>query len=431
MANLRQVAQYGLNALLKAGAGKAQCVVTFTDKHEMNVELGEFSLLRTTFDTNIRLTAIKDNRRGSTSINKSDNESIDKAASDVLAIAAASAPDEAFDIAETQPPAEFTSGSDSPDLDTMYSSMKKLIHQVEDKYPKLVLMQAIIDFTRSRSCFVNSNNVDFVTNKGVYNCTFIFSSKDEDKVSSFNYTGFSLRDLEKDLLECGSLDILLKQSTEQIVTRPLEGKFVGDVIITPDCMNDMLYFISRALSDGPMISGTSIYKDKLGEQIASPMFTLHSRPVSDEICNGYFVTSDGYAVQNSTIIESGVLKTYLLSLYGSRKTGLDRAVNMGGAFVIDPGDTRFDDMIKSVKKGILLARFSGGYPSDNGDFSGVAKNSYLIEDGQIKYPISESMVSGNFVEMLKNIKGISRERIDYGFSILPWVQVSGITVSGK
>ena len=49
MANLRQVAQYGLNALLKAGAGKAQCVVTFTDKHEMNVELGEFSLLEDHF----------------------------------------------------------------------------------------------------------------------------------------------------------------------------------------------------------------------------------------------------------------------------------------------------------------------------------------------------------------------------------------------
>jgi PmbA protein len=41
------------------------------------------------------------------------------------------------------------------------------------------------------------------------------------------------------------------------------------------------------------------------------------------------------------------------------------------------------------------------------------------------------MVSGNFAEMLKNIKAISRERIDYGFSILPWVHVSGITVSGK
>ena len=261
------------------------------------MELGEFTLLRTTFDARVGLTAIKDNRRGSTSINKSDDESIDKAAGEVLAIAAASAPDEAFDIAESQPPAEFSSGSDSPDLDKMHSSMKHLIQQVKGKYPKLVIMQAIMDFTHSRSCFVNSNNVDFVTNKGVYNCTFIFSSRDEDKVSSFNYTTFSLRDLERDLLECGSLDILFKQSTEQIVTKPLEGKFVGDVIITPDCMNDLLFFIERTLSDGPMISGTSIYKDKLGQQIANPMFTLHSRPVSDEICNGYFVTSDGYAAQ--------------------------------------------------------------------------------------------------------------------------------------
>lgn len=431
MANPRQVARSGLDALLKAGADKAQCVATFTEKHELNVELGEFTLLRTTFDARVGLTAIKDNRRGSTSINKSDDESIDKATGEVLAIAAASAPDEAFDIAESQPHAEFSSGSDSPDLDKMHSSMKHLIQQVKGKYPKLVIMQAIMDFTHSRSCFVNSNNVDFVTNKGVYNCTFIFSSRDEDKVSSFNYTTFSLRDLERDLLECGSLDILFKQSTEQIVTKPLEGKFVGDVIITPDCMNDLLFFIERTLSDGPMISGTSIYKDKLGQQIANPMLTLHSRPVSDEICNGYFVTSDGYAAQNSTIIESGVLKSYLLSLYGARKTGLDRAVNMGGAYVVDPGDTSLDHMIKSVERGILLARFSGGYPSDNGDFSGVAKNSYLIENGEIKYPISESMISGNFAEMLKNIKAISKERIDYGFSILPWIQVSGITISGK
>jgi len=153
--------------------------------------------------------------------------------------------------------------------------------------------------------------------------------------------------------------------------------------------------------------------------------------VSDEICNGYFVTPDGYAAQNSTIVQDGVLKSFLLSLYGSRKTGLDRAVNSGGAFVVDQGDTPFDEMVKSVKKGILLARFSGGSPSDNGDLSGVAKNSYLIEDGEIKYPISESMISGNVADMLMNVTAVSNERIDYGFSILPWVAVSGVTISGK
>ena len=431
MENPRQVAKYGLDALLKAGADKAQCSLTLTDKHEMNVELGEFTLLRTTFDTRIGLTAIKGNRRGSTSINKSDNHALDNAATDVVAIAGASAPDEANDIARAQPPAVFSSGSDSPDLDTMHFRMKELLQTVQTRYPKLVLMQAYLDFTHSRNYFLNSNGVDFVTNKGVYSCTVIFSSKDEEKVSSFNYTGFSLKDLEKDLLSCGSLNTLLHQSAEQISTKPLQGKFVGDVIITPDCLGDMLYFVSGSLGDGPMISGTSVYKDKLNEQIASPILTLHSRPVSEEICDGYFMTSDGYAAQNSTIIESGVLKTFLLSLYGARKTGLDIAVNNGGAFVVDPGNASLDNMVRSVKKGILLARFSGGYPGDNGDFSGVAKNSYLIENGKIICPISESMISGNFVDMLKNIKAISRERINYGFAVLPWIAASGVTVSGK
>ena len=57
-----------------------------------SVELGEFTLLRTTFDTRVGLTAIKGNKKGSTSINKSDNNSLDTAAADVLAIADASAP---------------------------------------------------------------------------------------------------------------------------------------------------------------------------------------------------------------------------------------------------------------------------------------------------------------------------------------------------
>ena len=33
-----------------------------------------------------------------------------------------------------------------------------------------------------------------------------------------------------------------------------------------------------------------------------------------------------------------------------------------------------------VERGVLLGRFSGGSPSPSGDFSGVAKNSFLIEN---------------------------------------------------
>jgi PmbA protein len=135
--------------------------------------------------------------------------------------------------------------------------------------------------------------------------------------------------------------------------------------------------------------------------------------------------------RKTAIIEKGILKTFLLSLYGSKKTGKARAVNSGGAYVIEPGNKSFDELVKSVKKGILLSRFAGGAPSDNGDFSGVAKNSYYIENGKIKYPLSETMISGNLVEMLKNIKNISKERINFGEAIFPWILFEGLVISGK
>ena len=42
--------------------------------------------------------------------------------------------------------------------------------------------------------------------------------------------------------------------------------------------------------------------------------------------------------------------------------------------------------VDSIENGILVCRFSGGDPATNGDFSGVAKNSFYIK--KIKYFLS-------------------------------------------
>jgi PmbA protein len=41
------------------------------------------------------------------------------------------------------------------------------------------------------------------------------------------------------------------------------------------------------------------------------------------------------------------------------------------------------------------------------------------------------MISGNLVEMLKNIKNISKERINFGDAIFPWILFEGLVISGK
>ncbi len=69
------------------------------EKKELNVEIGEMTLLRTTFNNNMGISVIKDQKKGSTSINKTDKDSIDTSVELVMEIAEGSQPDEAYDIA--------------------------------------------------------------------------------------------------------------------------------------------------------------------------------------------------------------------------------------------------------------------------------------------------------------------------------------------
>ncbi|MDP6569606.1 MAG: TldD/PmbA family protein [Candidatus Marinimicrobia bacterium] len=424
-----ELLHYCIDKLKRAGAEKVECSVSFSEKKELNIDSGEMTLLRTTFNTSLGISVIKDQKKGSTSINKTDKGSIDQAVEQVIELAKASQPDEAFDIAEKQPTKSFSKGDETADLDSMYNRMEEFLGYVNSTYPTVNLEQAVLDFTYSRSYFQNSNGVNFDINKGMYGFYPGFLSKDGKDTSSMNGTFFSALNLDKPLHKYCSIDTLLKQSTEQIRTQQVQNKFVGDVVVTPDCVSDFLGFITTDISDGKMITGNSLFKDKLNEQITHPGLTLHSHPVSEEICDGYFVTDDGYIAENNTIIDKGVLKTHLLSLYGSRKLGKSRAVNDGDAYLVDPGSMSRDSIISGIDKGVLLARFSGGSPANNGDFSGVAKNSYYIEDGEIKYPISETMVSGNIREMFENMGEVSKDRVDFGYCIFPWISFKGLTVS--
>jgi len=79
----------------------------------------------------------------------------------------------------------------------------------------------------------------------------------------------------------------------------------------------------------------------------------------------------------------------------------------------------------------MMNRFSGGAPSASGEMSGVAKNSFLIENGKVTDALKETMVSFNIVDILANITAVSSERCRNGMTVLPWCCFDGVTISGK
>ena len=102
-----------------------------------------------------------------------------------------------------------------------------------------------------------------------------------------------------------------------------------------------------------------------------------------------------------------------------------------GCMVIPAGDKSISEIISGIDKGLVVSRISGGNPASSGDFSMVAKNSFIIENGKVGESVSEVMINGNLAGLLNNIRAISREKEPDGGTSLPWIAFDGVTISGK
>ncbi|MCL2501098.1 MAG: TldD/PmbA family protein [Defluviitaleaceae bacterium] len=430
---MKDIAAYALDAMLKAGADKASCQAAQGRKDELNVEANKFTLLRTLFNDSLSLKVLKGGRKGTTTINKLDRESVDKAVADCVALAAQGEPDEAEDIAPLAANKDFDARIGGFDADKLFSRSKEYLEQLKDEFPLIMLEGMTAEFNSENKTYANSNGVLFNTQSEHYNAGSSFVAKDGEKSSSFNYYYSNLAGLNTPFIDLGITRTLLDESIRSLNPRMFDGKHVGKVIVTPACA-DMLWYtlVECFLNDFSMIQGTSRWKDALDTKVVSDKLTMRSAPLHPAIVGGERFTPDGFESVNTDLIKDGVLKSFALSLYAANKTGKPRAGNASWWNVeIAPGDAALDDLIKGVDKGILINRFSGASPGPSGDVSGVAKNSFLIENGQVSDALVETMVSFNLVDALNNIVGISKETNTDGYAVLPWVCLDGVTISGK
>ncbi len=428
----KELGEKSLQYIKNSGADKAFYHLVKHEKVEINFNSTSVGLFRTTDHNEVTLKAIKNNKISRISLtNIYDEEALKQSAKTLIEMCEASEEDINNDIAEFQEPEKFSSGSKEADKDKIYTIIEKLLTNCKEKYPAIKLNESFICFNKEQEHFMNSNGIDFVSSVSEYTIRITYAAKEGEKSSSFNGIDLSVTELPDDLLEFDRIRESFEESIEQLNCKSINGKFTGSIIITPDCLVELISTYNNIfLSDSSLITKTSRLKDKLNEKVASDSLTISCSPTDEDISKKVFVTDDGLKTQEGTYIENGVLKSYLLTLYGAKKTGLELRPT-AEIIKVKPGEKSLDDIIKSTDRGIILGRFSGGNPASNGDFSGVAKNSYYVEDGEVKFPLIETMVSGNLYEIFNSIEDISKEVINMGYAVLPWVKVNGVVASGK
>ena len=61
----------------------------------------------------------------------------------------------------------------------------------------------------------------------------------------------------------------------------------------------------------------------------------------------------------------------------------------------------------------------------------MAKNSFYVENGEVKGAVMETMISGNLTDVFSKVTAVSKEFESDGNSAFPWMAAEGVTVSGS
>lgn len=427
--NLKEAAQYSVEKLKSLGADKAQVSAGQQSFDEVQYDNDDFTLMRSVEEYSLSLQVIKDQKEGSYDVNKLDKDEIDRACEVALKMADSGQADESFDIAPNYAAKSFSHGPESAEPEKMYDMIGEFVEESNSKYSKIGIRSSNVNFHENRSFLFNSNGSEAEVTNNYYYFTALFSGRDGDKSSSMNYDGFAFQNFDKKALERASMDRAIRESVEHLNTKKVPKTFTGPIVISPQCLIGFISMMLGHLQSTRLIAKTSRLQGKIGEKVASEKFTLKSLPQSKDFAIPNFLTTDGIETEDITIFDEGVLKTYLLSLYGANKLGEKRPTNFDSRLYMPKGDLSFDEMVSQIDQGIVINRFSGGSPAANGDLSGIAKNSFYIEGGKVQHALSETMISGNLFDMFGSLWATSSEVYENGTCHLPYVAVKDVTVS--
>jgi len=192
------------------------------------------------------------------------------------------------------------------------------------------------------------------------------------------------------------------------------GKGGGGVLFHEAC--------GHGLEADLVAKSASVFKDRRGELVASPLVTLVDDGTMAREWGTFSIDDEGRPAQTNTLIKDGVLQDYMYDGIRARKndrlsSGNGRRqsyqylpmVRMTNTYITNGEDTP-DSIIADTENGIYVAQLGGGQVNTaTGDFVFGMTEAYLIEDGKITAPVREGNLIGNGPEVLQSIDALAND----------------------
>jgi PmbA protein len=173
----------------------------------------------------------------------------------------------------------------------------------------------------------------------------------------------------------------------------LSGKY--QVIIENRVAGNIAGPIFRALQGSSLYQKQSFLAGKENKPVTSSLLSVYDDPLILSGPGSRLFDDEGLAAVRRPIIENGILKNYYIDNYYGKKLRMKPTSGSSSNVVLNAGKRNLDEMLGSMKEGILITGFNGGNCNGStGDFS-YGIEGFLIRDGKIVHPVNEMNITGN------------------------------------
>jgi PmbA protein len=192
---------------------------------------------------------------------------------------------------------------------------------------------------------------------------------------------------------------------------------------------------------GPSIArGTSFLKDKLGQSIFAKGISVTDDPHRLRGLGSSPFDDEGVANGRISLIDDGVLTTWLLNTSSARQLGLATTGHASRGLAgppgvspsnltLEPGTRTQAQLMADAGAGLLVTSMFGPSLNGNtGDWS-VGCSGFWFEGGEIAYPVNEITVAGNLIDIYARLVPGADLEIR-GASNAPSILVDGLAIAG-
>ena len=234
-----------------------------------------------------------------------------------------------------------------------------------------------------------------------------------------------------EFLEGGVPEELARKAAGRAVRALHAAKLPGGrmpVVLSSEAGGTMVHeAIGHGLEADLARRGMSVYKEKLGERVGSPLVSIADDATIPGKRGSYGIDDEGTPGRRTLLVDRGILKGFLHDRLSAMKDGIAPTGNgrresyrhkpiprMTNTLIL-PGSTPPEAILSGADRGLLVVKMGGGQVNTvTGDFMFEVAEGYRIEGGKRGEPVRGATITGNGPEVLSMIDRVGS---DLGFGI--------------